>query len=481
MLTKLLTELEAHNKIIISDQHRSLTGYELVSEIRNTVSHLKAINIKENRVYLLRIVNNVDYIIVLFSLLLCRGTVFISSPYDPIEKVCQTIDKFLPYAVFTDKASALTIQKKINNSEKYTSNTCTVLNINNLSIYTNRFEKNDVPLEDYDSNLKKSDIAIFSSGSTGEPKAILHSLKNIFSNARKHIESIDLKQTDIVGAILPLYYSYGLVAGLFSSLLVKSHIVLHSKSASVDASWIIKKKITVLALTPFFSRTLQKCIPDLRVLTLGGDVLHSKQALSLMTLFPKCQLFSTYGLTEAGPRVATWKLDKNILENNLIAPIGIPLKGVKLSILKNDKTNSRIGELIVTTPTKMLGYYYGVEKGYSDPGWNDNKIHTGDLYEEKDNEIFFIGRKKFVIMQGGEKIFPLELESVIHSINGVIDVKVEGINDKVHGQIATAFIVADDTICSKTIKKELLRQFSHSLIPRQLEFVTSISRNNVGK
>lgn len=277
-LEGLLSELEPLKKVILSDHHRSLTGSEFVAEIRNSAAELKSLGIGKHKPILLCMNNTVECVTALFSSLLCEGVVFIVNPFDPIDRLYKTIKAFAPFFLLSRPATAKAIQ-----AHCALDLSCELQHLRTNSLEACRFAANDIPLENYDLRTRGADLAIFSSGSTGEPKAILHRIGNVMLNAKLHAVSIGLRETDIIGGILPLYYSYGLVANLLASLITKSHIVLHKKVATIDVHWVHDKQISVLGLTPYFAQKHLTIPPQsLRILTLGGDVLYSKHAKAIM-------------------------------------------------------------------------------------------------------------------------------------------------------------------------------------------------------
>jgi acyl-CoA synthetase (AMP-forming)/AMP-acid ligase II len=472
-IDELLSELEKTNKIIISDSHNSLTGNQLTEKVRNLAENLSALGIKNKRICLLRMSNNIDSVSILLAALLNKAVVFVANPHDPITKVCKLIDRFAVFSLISDKATALFLDKKTNNGQK-----CEHFSLEGTELFANLFPANDYSIALHDQRTYDADIGIFSSGSTGEPKAILHKIESVLLNALLHSKSIDLQESDKIGICLPLYYSYGLVAGLLAALITKSELCLQNQIGLIDINWLKNKEISVLNLTPYLAKRLTEKTNHLRTVTIGGDILYSKQAKNLLNMLPQCNIYSTYGLTEAGPRVATCKIDLNIIEKNNIIPLGKPLTGVLLSLGEND---SNYGELLINTPTHMLGYFLGTGQGFIAKNNDNQTVESGDLYAKKHGKLYFIGRKRKIIIQGGEKIFPLAIESAIHEIDGILEVQVSSISCKEKGQIAKAYIVTDRTLSINMIKKTLMLQFPRSLIPDQFEFVDSIPRSITGK
>ncbi len=471
-INQLISELKDSDKTVISDRHGSLTGRQLAARIESLSADLDSLGIKDKRVCLLRMTNNIDSVSLLLAALLNRAVVFINNPYDPIQKVYQALDRFSVYALIADKASSLTINKKFQDGHAPQ-----VHAIEGLDRYATLYRSNDVSIADRDRRMAEADVAIFSSGSTGEPKAILHKLENLLLNARLHIESIGLTESDRLGISLPLYYSYGLVANLFSGLIAKAEIHLTAQVGAIDNDWLEEKHITVISITPFMAKKITRSSGCLRTITVGGDVFYSKHAAKLLELFPDCAIYSTYGLTEAGPRVATCRITEQATETNFIMPLGNPMKDVRLAL----RNNAQTGELLVETPTPMIGYFYGSDKGFIPKTGADNIVETGDLYENKFGHYYFAGREKKIITQGGEKLFPLMIESVISSIEGVVDVLVDSLPHAEHGEIAKAYIVTNKQLSEDYVKKEMLKNIARSHMPQQMEFVESISRTVTGK
>ena|GEM_PF-1404402 len=469
--------LSSREEIVISDRNRAFTGPEFVREIESVASCLIEIGVRRKSVVFLRTANTADCVATCLGILLCGGVVFVCNPYDPLDRLNSTIDRYLPYLIVSDNATAQAVRKLRGDNMHDAIRPLGTGSLNALCV-----GPRDSTLDERGGGMRDADVAIFSSGSTGQPKAILHSWENLFLNAVMHAESIGLVEGDRVGAVLPIYFSYGLVATVLSSLVAGATLVIYGQKDVVDESWIRDNHITVLGLTPYFARllSLRERKTSLRVLTFGGDALFASAANEIKQNYPGCELYSTYGLTEAGPRVATYRFDNVTQMVPEVMPLGTPLSGVRCLVC-DDRGNSvsGIGELVVETKTPMLGYYHGVKSGFESAG--GNVIHTGDIFEERSDGLYFVGRKKDIIVQCGEKLFPIALESVIHRIDGVFDVRVDGIPDAERGEVAKAYIHASEHVTTTTIRRALLKQFSHASLPRYFEFVDSIPRSPTGK
>ncbi len=479
-IESLLNEVERRHHTTISDASEDLTGFQFYKRVCDRLGFYEKHLPDNGYPVLLRMTNDIDAIVSMFALLLNKQVVFIANPHDPVSNLETIIKRFSIFSVIADKATCLAINKRLPLSEKdiFKCDGSSARKTGNTWLRTIRQQQ--TKLSHVDHRMANSNIAIFSSGTTGKPKAILNNFDKLILNAKMHAESIGIRPTDVVGVKLPVYYSYGLVANFLGALVSDAKIVIYNHVGEINTQWLQKEKISVLSLTPFFASQLKENVPSLRVLTLGGDRLYSSQARQLISTLPNCQLMATYGLTEAGPRVSTCLIDNNNLDQDEI-PLGTPLSGVIIKLEKNNELKSNMGELLIKSPTSMEGYYLGEKNGFlpfnSDTDW----IFTGDLFELKNNKYYFLNRKKHIIIQGGEKIYPAVIEAEIKKIHGVTSVRVHGVKDDNQGEIAKALIVAEKNISLEQVKRSLLGSTSRSRIPKQFEFVDYIPRNKIGK
>ncbi len=318
-----------------------------------------------------------------------------------------------------------------------------------------------------------SQIAILTSGSTGAPRGVVHSWRNVLLNASLHAQAISLASTDRIAGALPLHFSYGLVASALATLTTEATLVLGRPEATALMTWLRAKKISVLGTTPSIVRRMigPGDSAALRTLTIGGDVTSSALSRDLCSYFPHTELFATYGLTEAGPRVATCRLGEMSTSDQSVVPLGKPLEGVTLSLATVDDATEP-AELLVDTPTKMLGY---LEKGTGglDKSASTVPIRTGDLFIRKGEQYSFWGRKKRVLVRGGEKISPMVIESHLRDFPGVSAAWVDGLAHPEHGEVPRAFVVSTGGT-NVEVMRHLRASLPASHIPAEIHFVDTL-------
>ncbi len=287
-------------------------------------------------------------------------------------------------------------------------------------------------------NLKLDQAAtiMFTSGSSGHPKAALLTIGNHYYNALGSNEHIRLKPGDRWLLALPLFHVGGL-AILFRTFLSGAASVLMPGNANL-AKVIPRQNITHLSLVPaqlyrlLAEQHMTKFLPHLKAILLGGG--PSAETLIEEAVGKHLPLYLTYGLTETASQVAT---TKQLLSSNRPdhSNAGRILLYRKLKINKQ-------GEILVKGSTLFKGYirnqrmYLPLDRN----GW----FHTGDLGKiDSRGNLLVLGRKDNMFISGGENIYPEEIERILREIKGIADTLVVPVPDKEFGQRPVAFIKSD--------------------------------------
>jgi long-chain acyl-CoA synthetase len=188
----------------------------------------------------------------------------------------------------------------------------------------------------------------------------------------------------------------------------------------------------VTAMTPFLVRQLlasQASFPrNLRLLTVGGDQLASADVASLLTVYGRGELYLTYGLTEAGPRVSTLAAHNEPCHR--FSSVGRPLRGVETWLEEYRDDGS--GLLTVRTPTAAL-HRLGTTDTNNGTRLDDaaGLVYTGDVFRiDDDGYHYFLGRASDFIVHAGDKICLASIRRMAEEIMGVTRARTEVFRDQ---------------------------------------------------
>jgi len=270
---------------------------------------------------------------------------------------------------------------------------------------------------------------IFSSGSTGEPKGILLSHRNIAANAESMVQAIDLRASDRVLGILPFFHSFGYTVTLWAALQVGASVVYHPdpRQAKEIGDLCRKHQATIFLITPTFLRfCLRRCEPgdfaSLRILVTGAEKLPQPLAQDFHKKFGVLPL-EGYGCTELSPAAAAnvpdVVLDGFRQVGNKPGTIGQPLPGVAAKVVHPETFEplplGEEGLLLIYGANVMVGYLNRPEQTREviRDGW----YVTGDMAKiDEDGFITITGRLSRFAKVGGEMV-PLEkIEEQLHDI-----------------------------------------------------------------
>jgi acyl-coenzyme A synthetase/AMP-(fatty) acid ligase len=304
-----------------------------------------------------------------------------------------------------------------------------------------------------------SKINIFTSGTTGNPKKVTHTINSLTRSVKKGISF----ENDIWG----FAYNPTHMAGLqvfFQCLINKNTLVdLFKKERSNILTDINKYRITNISATPTFYRLLlpfETEFESVKRITFGGEKSDSSLYTKIKQFFPFAKISNIYASTEIGA-----------LLNSEGEFFKIPLHLIdKIKILENE----------LCVESSLLGKSEEIKIV-------DNYYHTGDIVEfiDEGKTMFkFISRKSDYVNVGGYKVNLGEIESEIFKIDGVNLVSVSSKPNSVLGNIIIANIVKSkdgENLTEQFIRTELSQKLQDFKIPRKINFVSELNYNRTGK
>ncbi len=286
-------------------------------------------------------------------------------------------------------------------------------------------------------------VMIFTSGSTGVPKGVLLSSFNILTASTCGMEVLKTDENDVYCLALPLFHIFGMAACLMIAMLNDSKVVIPPRIKPDDILHVVEKEsCTVLNTVPTVLLGML-ALPDfnsdkVRTLThsvIGGAAISKSQLLLLMKLFANTTFDIVYGLSEISIISHTGEGDS---VEQKTTTVGKPSSLVRV-VIQNPETGEEcpvgeVGEIIVQGEFLMSGYYKTpLEKqDFDEKGW----FHTGDLgFLDEEGYLHFAGRKKEIIIRGGENIIPGEIAEVATTFPGVAACQIIGIPDDYWGEV----------------------------------------------
>lgn len=339
----------------------------------------------------------------------------------------------------------------------------------------------------------EDDAAIyFSSGTTGFPKAILHTHQSLMSACYTENKHHGQTREDNFLCIPPLYHT-GAKMHWFGSLLVGGKAVL---LRGIKPEWILKtvseEKITIVWLLVPWAQDILDAIESgevkledyelsqWRLMHIGAQPVPPSLIHRWKKYFPNHLYDTNYGLSEAAGPGCVHLGTENI---HKVGAIGIPGHNWEVKIV-DDKGNpvpqGEVGELAVKGPGLMKCYY-------NDPAataavLKDGWLYTGDMAQmDEDGFIYLVDRKKDVIITGGENIYPVQVEDFLRAHDSVKDVAVIGLPDPRLGEIAAAIVeLKPGHTCSKEDILDFCKSLPRYKRPREIIF-DSVPRNPTGK
>jgi acyl-CoA synthetase (AMP-forming)/AMP-acid ligase II len=331
------------------------------------------------------------------------------------------------------------------------------------------------------------------SGSTGEPKGVVLSERQIAWAAEHVRKSHELSPWDRGLTVLPFFHVNAPVVSLCASLLAGSALVIARRfSRRQFWSWIERYQVTWASIVPTIVAMLLDTekpafLPgSLRFLRTGSAALPPANLLAFEKRFG-IPLIETYGLSEAASQVAANPLPPGAHKPGSAGrPTGVALRICSLRAGQDeqelrDVLPGEIGEICIAGPSVIEAY----ENNEGQAAFQDNWFRTGDLgYLDADGYLFIKGRLREVIIRGGENIVPREIEEVLQSYPAVCEAAVVGRPDPIYGEQVVAYLTVRanwDAENSKQLHRHMEQHLSSPKIPVELIILDDLPRNTAGK
>jgi long-chain acyl-CoA synthetase len=332
-------------------------------------------------------------------------------------------------------------------------------------------------------------VLIYSGGTTGVAKGIMLSHFACMANAHQIRAWGQLRPSDRILTVLPLFHGYGMSANMNAALLAGGETVLVPRFNARDVLRTIqKRRPTFFTGVPTMFVAFSN-LPDidrydlssLEGIFVGAAPLTAaiKQEFEHKT---GARMIEAYGLTESvtGIMANPYKgMQKD-------GSVGIPLPDVDAKIVSlddgRDLAPGELGQIVLRTPTVMLGYYN--QPGPTAEALKDGWLQTGDIgYMDEDGYFYITDRQKDLIIVGGFNVFPREIEEVLYQHPKIKEGTVIGVPDPYAGERIKVFAVLKDG--ETATDAELIAFFRERLtrykVPSAVEFREQLPKSMIGK
>ena len=349
--------------------------------------------------------------------------------------------------------------------------------------------------------VSDDDIAhlYYTSGTTGRPKGVILSHKNVCVHALAAIAELRLSDRDNWIHAAPLFHLADAWATFAVTWVGGKHVMVEDFEPSKVLKIMQREQITITNMIPTMLNILVN-IPgvgkhdfsSLRVLLSGGAPIAPEVVRKIMETF-RCDYIQTYGMTETSPYLTLSILKENLLrlppeeQFHYKARTGRPFIGVLLKVVKEDGSevlpnDEEVGEIVVKGDTVTGGYWNRPEETAA--ALKDGWLYTGDMATvNEDGYVNIVDRKKDVIITGGENVYSVEVENVLYAHPATLEAAVIGVPDPKWGEAVKAVVVlrpgcqATEDEMIQYCKKEIAGYKA----PKTVDFVKALPKTGSGK
>ncbi len=333
----------------------------------------------------------------------------------------------------------------------------------------------------------------YTGGTTGSPKGVMLSHKNLGSNCLQILPVIKTLAEEKLSfvSLLPFFHVYGLTVGLIIPTALKACVLPMPRYVPQDVLKLIKKhKPSVFPGAPsvYSSLMQQKNLSSYDLscikLCISGSAPLSTEHYKRFQEITGATIVEGYGLTEASPIT---HINPVFAKERKVASIGLPLPSTDARIVDTEGGSltlpvGKLGELVIRGPQVMQAYWNKPDETASAlrNGW----LYTGDLATmDKDGYFHIIDRKKDMIIMAGYNVYPREIDEVLLEHPYIVEAVAVGIEDENRGETIKAYVVLkeDANLSRAEVLAWCRSRLASYKVPKQVEFRDELPKTIVGK
>jgi non-ribosomal peptide synthetase component E (peptide arylation enzyme) len=330
----------------------------------------------------------------------------------------------------------------------------------------------------------------FTSGTTGDPKCVLHSFNTTMCVIRQANIDMAVTERDVVLIYLPVGLNWGYILLLQTIMAGARAVLMERFSARAALELIARERVTYIASAPAALVAMlnephveKYDVSSLRVVITGGASAAIETIRDFRRRMPG-HLIEVYGMLESGFHTHTWFTDD---PEKVCGTIGRLVPDMELKIIDeagNEVPRGEIGEIAARGPSVHLGYYNNPaanRQAFTEDGW----FRTGDLaqYADEAGNVRITGRAKEIINRAGKKFFPREVEEILYTHPKIMHAAMIGLPDKRVGERNCLCVVPkpQQNVELGEIVAFLKGQVADYKLPEMLQIIDELPLTPTGK
>jgi fatty-acyl-CoA synthase len=339
----------------------------------------------------------------------------------------------------------------------------------------------------------------YTSGTTGRPKGVMLSHKNVATHALGTVAELHLTDSDVWIHVAPLFHLADAWATWAITLVGGTHVLVREFECKSVFEAIQRERVTLTNLIPAMLNLMVNH-PDagkydyrsLRVLLSGGAPIAPEVVRKIVETF-QCDYIQTYGMTETSPYLTLSILKDHLKKLSATEQLTFKSKtgrefiGVELKVVNErggeiEADEKEVGEIIVRGDIVTSGYWKLPEETAKaiKGGW----LYTGDMAViDAEGYVTIVDRKKDMILTGGENVYSTEVENCLYLHPAILECAVVGVPDEKWGEAVKAIVVLK--VGQKATDREIIQfckeRIAHYKAPKAIDFLDALPRTGSGK
>ena len=340
-------------------------------------------------------------------------------------------------------------------------------------------------------------VLLFTSGTTGAPKAAVLRQRHLVSYILGSVEFMSADEADAALVCVPPYHVAGIAAVLSAVYSGRRVVQLANFTAEAWIDLARTERITNAFVVPTMLARIVDALegessanmPQLQSLSYGGGKMPLRVIERAMALFPDTDFTNAYGLTETSSTITVLGPDEHRAaaasasdgtDRRRLVSVGVALPGVEVEIRDNEGKPLEPGERgeIYVRGEQVSGEYEGRGSAVDAEGW----FPTRDAgWLDADGYLFLEGRADDVIVRGGENVSPGEIEDVLLEHEAVADAAIVGVPDEQWGEAVVGAVVLKADTTAQALQAWVKEHMRSSRVPERIEFWDELPYNETGK